>query len=172
MHYNPSGCSVHGTSHNTGAGCHFLLQGDLSEPGMDPGSPALASGFFFTTEPSGKPQYGNVKCKRTVSQDLYNTGPQQSCFKSSSTQEWEQGKEKNLLTHLAAVSLKQICASVSGQRHRPWPRPHTDALAAQLCGKKAVPHTRVSKDSTLGSMGTHDGCPNWEGHKFPRGWCS
>ena len=42
---------------NTGVGCHFLLQGDLSDPGiepMSPASPALAGGFF-TTEPHGKP---------------------------------------------------------------------------------------------------------------------
>ena len=42
---------------NTGVGCHFLLQGDLSDPGiepMSPASPALAGGFF-TTEPPGKP---------------------------------------------------------------------------------------------------------------------
>ena len=42
---------------NTGVGCHFLLQGDLSDPGIEPlspASPALAGGFF-TTEPHGKP---------------------------------------------------------------------------------------------------------------------
>jgi len=42
---------------NTGVGCHFLLQGDLSDPRiepMSPASPALAGGFF-TTEPPGKP---------------------------------------------------------------------------------------------------------------------
>ena len=45
---------------NTGVGCHFLLQGDLSDPGiepMSPASPALA-GKFFTFEPPGKPQLG------------------------------------------------------------------------------------------------------------------
>ena len=26
---------------NTGVGCHFLLQGDLPNPGIEPGSPAL-----------------------------------------------------------------------------------------------------------------------------------
>ena len=42
---------------NTGAGCHFLLQGIFLTPGiepMSPVSPALAGGFF-TTEPPGKP---------------------------------------------------------------------------------------------------------------------
>ena len=41
---------------NPGAGCHFLLQGDLPDPGMEPTSsvsPALA-GRFFTTAPTGK----------------------------------------------------------------------------------------------------------------------
>ena len=32
---------------------------DLPDPGMEPVSPALASGFF-TTEPPGKPQYGTL----------------------------------------------------------------------------------------------------------------
>ena len=36
-----------------GVGCHFLLQGDLSNSGIKPTSPALA-GRFFTTEPPGK----------------------------------------------------------------------------------------------------------------------
>ena len=40
---------------NTGVSCHFLLQGicHLSNPGIKPTSPTLASGFF-TTEPPGK----------------------------------------------------------------------------------------------------------------------
>ena len=38
---------------NTGVGCHFLLQGYLSNPGIKPRSSALAGGFF-TTEPPEK----------------------------------------------------------------------------------------------------------------------
>ena len=38
----------------TGVGCHFLLQGNLPDPGIKPTSLALAGGFF-TTEPPGKP---------------------------------------------------------------------------------------------------------------------
>ena len=34
-------------------GCHFLLQGNLPDPGMEPGSPSLAAGLF-TAEPSGE----------------------------------------------------------------------------------------------------------------------
>ena len=34
-------------------GCHFLLQGNLPDPGMEPMSPALAGGFL-TTEPPGE----------------------------------------------------------------------------------------------------------------------
>ena len=40
-------------------GCHFLLQGDLPNPGIEPtslASPALAGGFF-KTEPPGKPSH-------------------------------------------------------------------------------------------------------------------
>ena len=54
---SPPGSSVHGIiSKNTGVGCHFLLQGDLPDPGVEPASPeapALA-GRFCTTESLGK----------------------------------------------------------------------------------------------------------------------
>ena len=39
---------------NTALGSHFLLQGQLPDPGIEPMSPALVGGFF-TTEPPGKP---------------------------------------------------------------------------------------------------------------------
>ena len=35
------------------SGLHFLLQGDLPNPGIEPRSPALQA-YSFTTEPSGK----------------------------------------------------------------------------------------------------------------------
>ena len=41
---------------HTGVGCHFLLRGNLSHPGMEYMSPALA-GRFFTFEPPGKPHH-------------------------------------------------------------------------------------------------------------------
>ena len=37
---------------DTGVGCHFLLQGNLSDPRVEPVSPALA-GRFFTAERPG-----------------------------------------------------------------------------------------------------------------------
>ena len=40
---------------NTGVGCHFLLQGNLSNSGIEPTSPALLGGLF-PTEPAGKPK--------------------------------------------------------------------------------------------------------------------
>ena len=56
-------CSLPGSSvrwisqtRNTGMGCHFLLQGNLPDPGIEPVSPvspALAGGFS-TAEPPGK----------------------------------------------------------------------------------------------------------------------
>ena len=36
------------------SGLHFLHQGNLLDPGIEPMSPALAGGFF-TTEPPGTP---------------------------------------------------------------------------------------------------------------------
>ena len=41
------------TGKNTGVGCHFCLQGDLPDPGIQPTSLALA-GEFFTSELPGK----------------------------------------------------------------------------------------------------------------------
>ena len=56
---NPTDCSLPGASvdgdspgKNTGVGCHFLLQGNCPEPGIEPASlrsPALAARFFITS---------------------------------------------------------------------------------------------------------------------------
>ena len=48
---SPPGSSVQGILQNTGAGCRFLLQGNLSNSGTEPASPTsppLAGGFFTT----------------------------------------------------------------------------------------------------------------------------
>ena len=54
---------------NIGEGCHFFLQGNLPDPGIEPVSPvslALAGGFF-TTEPPGKPlSIGAVTMKNSI----------------------------------------------------------------------------------------------------------
>ena len=50
-------CPWNFPSKNTGVDCHFLLQRNLPNPGIEPmslASPVLA-GRFFTTAPSGKP---------------------------------------------------------------------------------------------------------------------
>ena len=54
--FSPPGSSVHGDSpgKNTGVGCHFLLQGNLPNPGIKPRSPALQADSF-PSEPPGKP---------------------------------------------------------------------------------------------------------------------
>ena len=43
LYCSPPGSSVHRIfpGKNAGVGCHFLLQGDLPEPGIEPMSPAL-----------------------------------------------------------------------------------------------------------------------------------
>ena len=45
---SPPGSSVHGIfpGKDSGVGCHFLLQGNLPGPGMEPRSPALAGRVF------------------------------------------------------------------------------------------------------------------------------
>ena len=42
---------------NTGVGCHFLLQGNLPNPVIEPGSPALQADAL-TSELPGKPNLG------------------------------------------------------------------------------------------------------------------
>ena len=37
--------------------CHFFVQENLPDPGIEPKSPVLTGGFF-TTEPPGRPIYG------------------------------------------------------------------------------------------------------------------
>ena len=47
---------------NTRVGCHFLLQGNLPNPGIEPGSPALqADSLPF--EPPGKPHLAELKAE-------------------------------------------------------------------------------------------------------------
>ena len=48
---------------NSGVGCRFLLQGNLPNSGVEPGSPALL-GRLFTTEPAGKPKLIVTKGER------------------------------------------------------------------------------------------------------------
>ena len=56
MDCSPSGSSVHGDfpSKNTGAGCHFLLQGISPPPRVEPRSPPLQADSL-PSEPPGKP---------------------------------------------------------------------------------------------------------------------
>ena len=50
-------CPGASSGKNTGMGCHFILQGNLPDPGIEPVSPAAAvlAGGFFTTQTPGKP---------------------------------------------------------------------------------------------------------------------
>ena len=53
------------------SGLPFSSLGDLPHPGMEPGSPALAGGFF-TTEPLRKPLTGIGPCKASLhTRDLF-----------------------------------------------------------------------------------------------------
>ena len=55
MDCSPPGSSVHGIFCKiTGVGCHFLLQGNLPDPGAESGSPALQADSLLS-EPPGKP---------------------------------------------------------------------------------------------------------------------
>ena len=52
--------------------CHFLFQGDLTDPGIEPTSPALEGGFF-TTEPSLVYVYIYIHPLGSVSKESPNT---------------------------------------------------------------------------------------------------
>ena len=47
---------------NTEVGCHFLLQGNLPDPGTKSESPALAGGLF-TTQPTSEAPFSPVTCQ-------------------------------------------------------------------------------------------------------------
>ena len=49
----------------------FHLPGDLSDPGMEPASPALAGGFF-TTEPLGKAQHTHSHWQMMMEESMSN----------------------------------------------------------------------------------------------------
>ena len=51
-------------------GCHFLPQGYLPYPAIEPMSPELAGGFF-TIEPPRKPGLNIVHVKYNMKKDLY-----------------------------------------------------------------------------------------------------
>jgi len=52
MDYSPSSSSVHGVLRKKHwSGLSFPSAGDLSDPGIEPASPALAGGFFTTELP-------------------------------------------------------------------------------------------------------------------------
>ena len=57
---------------NTGVGCCFLLQGNLSDPGIEPASPALTGGFFTTEPPGSTPKVhrGNSQRKSSHMKDF------------------------------------------------------------------------------------------------------
>ena len=52
----------------TGVGCHFLLQGDLPDPGIEPAFPALAD-RFLTTKPPRNPIVMLISDKTDKGQD-------------------------------------------------------------------------------------------------------
>ena len=66
---------------NTGVGCHFLLQGDLSDPGIKPGSPALQADFLWP-EPPGAP------IRSPTRHQLNRTKPLQEAEIIGSIQAW------------------------------------------------------------------------------------
>ena len=53
-------CSWNSPGKNTGVGCHFLLQGNLPNPGIEPGSPVLQANSLPIESP-GKPLIQPVK---------------------------------------------------------------------------------------------------------------
>ena len=67
MDYNLPGSSSHGNSpgENTGVGCHAFLQGNLSNPGIEPWSSALQEDSL-QTEPPGKPPKPTTRHQKDI----------------------------------------------------------------------------------------------------------
>ena len=59
MDYSPPGSSMEFLSQKYWRGLPFPMPGDLPDPGIESGPPALV-GRFFTTEPPKKPQYSSL----------------------------------------------------------------------------------------------------------------
>ena len=53
-------CSWDSPGKNTGVGCHFLLQGNLSDPGIELRSPALQTDSYQLNLPSGADSLNSV----------------------------------------------------------------------------------------------------------------
>ena len=75
MHCSLPGFSVFGK--NTGVGCHFLLQGDLLDPGITSETPLSTASKegSLPTAPSGKPKEGDKPLKQ-------NKTKQTGCLKT------------------------------------------------------------------------------------------
>ena len=50
----PGFCPWNSPDKNTGVGCHSILQGNLPNPGIEPGCPTLQA-YYLPFEPQGKP---------------------------------------------------------------------------------------------------------------------
>ena len=73
-------CPLNFPGKNTGVDCHFLLQGNLPDPGVKPASPTspVSTGRFFTTVPPGKWQISVQLSHSDVSDSLQPHESQQA----------------------------------------------------------------------------------------------
>ena len=83
MEHSPPGSSVHGDSpgKNTGVGSHTLLQGNLPDPGIKPGSAALQADSF-PAELHGKPHHHRWLDLKQANPHLNPHRPTQSSLSS------------------------------------------------------------------------------------------
>ena len=91
MDCSPPGSSVDGISQQEyWSGLPFPSPGDLSNPGIEPASPALA-GEFFTTEPSGPAEKVTVELRLERSEGTLAqiSGTIPACLRKSMGVEWE-----------------------------------------------------------------------------------
>ena len=76
MNCSLPGSSVHGDSpgKNTGMGCHALLQGNLPNPGIKPGSPALQADSL-PSEPPGSQGWGLLNLYSDFNHKVFDYTP-------------------------------------------------------------------------------------------------
>ena len=99
-------CPLDSPGKNTGVGCHFLLQGNLPNPGIKPGSPALLADSL-PPEPPGKPTSCLLMTK-TQSYFLNTTQPPSPCIKRSLPMGFQSKAFNEVISDITCLGTSRI----------------------------------------------------------------
>ena len=110
MDCNPLGSSVHGISQQEyWSGLPFPSAGDLPNPGIKPGSPALQA-ESFPSEPQGQPRHLKTKPQRRVNKQ---TGGNQKASEAMKQKSVGNAEQRQSALPLVAVKEKGVGTLVS-----------------------------------------------------------